>query len=156
LIRWPERYKPERTDVHVKNEIEIDAKPEVVWRWLVRAKLWPTWYSNSANVVIEGGGSDLNAGSSFKWKTFGVNLNSKIEEFAPVERLAWTARGAGIDAYHSWLIEPTPSGCRVITEETQLGLLPWLNKAVRPNHMYRKHQEWLENLKARARTGPPT
>lgn len=155
MIRWPEEYAPERSHVHVKNELEMDVKPEVVWAWLVRAKLWPTWYSNSANVAIEGGGSDLSAGSSFRWKTFGVTLSSKVEEFLPVERLAWSARGMGINAYHAWLIEPTPSGCHVTTEETQIGLLPRLGKALRPNYMSQRHQEWLESLMAKARTGLP-
>ena len=155
MIRWPEKYAPERTHVHVKNELEMDAKPEAVWAWLVRAKLWPTWYSNSANVVLEGGGPDLKAGTSFRWKTFGVTLDSKVEEFVPTERLAWSARGMGIDAYHAWLIEGTPSGCHVTTEETQIGLLPRLNKALRPDHMSRKHQEWMEGLLAKAKTSLP-
>ena len=156
MIRWPERYAPEKTHVHVKNELEMDVKPEAAWAWLVRAKLWPTWYANSENVEVEGGGPDLKAGVSFRWKTFGVTLDSKVEAFVPSERLGWTARGMGIDAYHAWMIVGTPSGCHVITEETQLGLLPRLNKAVRPNHMSRKHQEWLEGLLAKARTGIPT
>jgi len=155
LIRWPEKYAPGRTPVHIRNELDMDVKPDLVWDWLVRAKLWPTWYSNSANVAVEGGGSDLGAGSRFRWKTFGVNLVSKVEEFVPVERLAWSARGMGIDAYHAWLIEPTSLGCHVITEETQIGLLPRLNNIMRPNQMTRKHQEWLESLVAKARTGLP-
>jgi len=155
LIRWPERYAPERTPVHVKNELDMDVRPEATWTWLVRARLWPTWYSNSADVVIEGGGADLAAGARFRWKTFGVTLDSKVEEFVPFERLAWSAKARGIDAYHAWLIEETGAGCHVSTEETQIGLLPRLSKALRPNHMREKHQEWIEGLLAKARTGPP-
>jgi len=156
MISWPEKYAPERAHVHVKNELEMDATPEAVWAWLVRAKLWPTWYANSEKVEVEGGGPDLGPGVSFRWKTFGVSLHSRVEEFVPQERMAWSARGMGIDAYHAWLIVPTPAGCHVTTEETQLGLLPRLNKAVRPNHMSRKHQDWLEGLLTKAKTGLPT
>jgi len=155
MIKWPDRYSPERTRVHVKNELSMDTMPEVVWAWILRAKLWPTWYSNSANVSIEGGGSDLQAGSAFRWKTFGVTLSSKVEEFVPFERLAWSARATGIDAYHAWLIEPTSEGCRVTTEETQNGWLAAINRAARPNDMTKKHQAWLEGLLTKARTGPP-
>ena len=155
MINWPEKHSPGRTRVHVKNELDLDAKPEIVWAWLVRAQLWPTWYSNSANVVINGGGPDLGAGSTFRWKTFGVTLDSRVEEFAPFERLAWSARATGIDAYHAWLIEAAPSGCHVKTEETQNGWLAALNSALRPNNMSEKHQAWLESLLSRARTGPP-
>jgi Polyketide cyclase / dehydrase and lipid transport len=155
MINWPDRYSPQRARVHVRNEIAMDVKPEIVWAWIIRAKLWPTWYSNSARVAINGGGSDLQAGSTFRWKTFGITLNSKVEEFAPFERLAWSAKATGIDAYHAWLIEPTSDGCHVNTEETQNGWLAALNKATRPNDMSQKHQAWLEGLLAKARTGLP-
>ena len=155
MINWPVKYSPDRTRVHVANELDMDVQPEVVWAWLVRAQLWPTWYSNSANVSIKSGGPDLQAGSSFRWKTFGITLDSKVHEFAPFERLAWSARATGIDVYHAWLIEPTPNGCHVRTEETQNGWLAGLNKATRPNDMSHKHQAWLEGLLARAKTGLP-
>jgi len=155
MINWPAKYSPEKTRVHIKNELEMDAKAEMAWAWLVRAPLWPTWYANSSNVVIEGGGPDLRAGSTFYWRTFGASLTSKVEEFEPLERLAWSARGSGIDAYHAWLIEPTPSGCQVLTEETQNGWLVRVNSTLRPNHTHRWHQTWLEGLRAQAQKGAP-
>jgi hypothetical protein len=157
LIRWPEKYTPGRTAVHVRNELEMPARSDVVWAWLVRAELWPTWYANSANVVIEGAGQDLAPGTRFKWTTFGVRLDSRVEEFVPEERLAWSARSRGIDAYHAWLIERTPSGCHVLTEETQNGWLARLSNSLRPHNASRQHQKWLEGLAAKAKEGlPPT
>ena len=128
---------------------------EVVWAWLVRAELWPTWYSNSKNVVIEGGGPDLLPGSRFRWTTFGVRLDSKVEEFVPGERIAWTTRAIGIDACHAWLIEKRPSGCYVLTEENQKGLLARLNNFLRPRFLSRLSQGWLEGLLRKAMEGPP-
>jgi len=155
LIHWPNNYNPDRTRVHVSNQIEIPASSDVVWAWLVRAELWPTWYANSKHVVIEGGGPDLRSGSRFHWTTFGVRLDSKVEEFVPKERLAWSARATGIDAYHAWLIEPRPSGCYVLTEETQNGWLAALSNLLRPKNMSTQHQNWLENLQRKAVQGPP-
>jgi len=129
--------------------------PEAVWPWLVRADLWPTWYSNSKNVVIEGGGHELALGSVFRWKTFGASLTSKVEEFVENERLAWSAKGTGIDVYHAWLIERTQSGCHVLTEENQNGFLARLSNSLRPGNMEKFHQVWIENLLAVARNGPP-
>jgi uncharacterized protein YndB with AHSA1/START domain len=155
MIHWPENYLPEKAAVHVRNEIEIPAPPETVWAWLIRATLWPTWYPNSLNVKIEGGGTDLAAASRFRWKSFGVTLDSRVDEFAPPERLSWSAHSMGIDAYHSWLIARTSSGCHVLTEESQNGFVARLSNALRPNNMSRYHQLWLEQLLAKARTGPP-
>jgi hypothetical protein len=129
--------------------------PEAVWRWLVRADLWPTWYSNARDVVIEGGAHDLSLGTKFRWKTFGASLSSKVEEFAPFERLAWSAKGTGIDVYHAWLIQKTQTGCNVLTEENQNGILARLSNSLRPGNMERYHQVWLENLLVKARSGPP-
>lgn len=146
MILWPEGYKPEETAVHVGKEMDMPLPPEKVWPWLVRASLWPTWYPEFQDVVIEGGGPDLKMGSRFRWKTFGVTLDSEVMEFVPFERLGWTAKGRGIDAYHPWLIERLPSGCRVRTEETQNGWVARLNSALRPRSVGKIHQVWLERL----------
>ena len=155
MIRWPERYSPGETAVHARAELEMPFSPETVWPLLVRAELWPIWYPEFQNVVIEGGGPDLRPGSRFHWKTFGVNLDSEVEEFVPFERLAWTAKSRGVDAYHAWLIERRPAGCRVLSEETQKGWVARLNNALRPKSTSRIHQVWLERLRERAKNGPP-
>jgi uncharacterized protein YndB with AHSA1/START domain len=158
LISWPERYAPGKTAVHVRNEMDMSGvSPEVVWAWLVRAKLWPTWYVNSRDVQIfgDGDGQDLRAGSRFRWKTFGASLQSVVEEFVPNERLAWSARGTGIDVYHAWLIEKRPAGCYVLTEENQNGFLARVSSALRPGNMRRQHQVWLEALSEKAKGGLP-
>ena len=139
----------------MRNELEMPASSEVVWAWLIRAELWPTWYKNSKQVVIDGGGPDLRSGSTFQWTTFGVRLNSRVEEFVPGERIAWSARATGINAYHAWLIETRPSGCYVLTEETQNGWLANLNNMLRPRNMSEQHQNWLESLQRKAAGGLP-
>ncbi|TVP47367.1 MAG: hypothetical protein EA341_12870 [Mongoliibacter sp.] len=43
LIEWPAEFNPKNSDFYVHNEIEIQAKPEVVWRLLVQASNWENW-----------------------------------------------------------------------------------------------------------------
>jgi uncharacterized protein YndB with AHSA1/START domain len=155
MIDWPEKYRPDRTAVHVHNEMGMPAPAETVWAWLVRADLWPSWYPNSQNVEVEHGAEGLQLGSRFRWKTFGVNLKSKVEEFVPYERLGWTSRAMGIDSYHAWLIERRPAGCHVITEENQNGWLARLSHAMRPSNTSRYHQIWLQKLLEKAKSGLP-
>jgi uncharacterized protein YndB with AHSA1/START domain len=154
-IRWPPELDPGRAPVHVRNEMVTTAPPEVVWSWLVRAAGWPTWYPNSHAVRIEGGAQDLAEGSLFRWRTFGVSLVSRVEEFVPAERIAWTARGLGVRAYHAWLVRPLPAGSHVLTEETQHGWLARLGSKLMPNRMSQGHQVWLESLRRKAEAGPP-
>jgi uncharacterized protein YndB with AHSA1/START domain len=149
-IVWPSRYEPGKPPIHVRNEIEIASSPDRVWDALIRAPLWPLWYANAANVVIEGGADTLSLGGRFRWRTFGVRIASTVMEFVPYERLAWDAHAAGVDAYHAWLIEPTTTGCHILTEETQYGVLARLSALVMPKRMATEHQRWLEGLKTRA------
>lgn len=155
MIRWPERYRPEATAVHARTVLDVPAPPEVVWRWLVRAELWQQWYPHFRDIDIEGGGQDLAAGSRFRWKAFGIRLESRVEEFVPPERIAWTARALGVDAYHAWLIENASPGCRVVTEENQNGLVARLNAALRPGFMTGMQRDLLGRLSDKAASGPP-
>lgn len=155
MIKWPEKYSPERTAVHVHNELEMSVPPERVWAWLIRADIWPTWFPRAKAVRIQGGGRDLQPGSAFRWRISGVSLRSTVDEFVPYERLSWSAHATGIDAYHVWLIERTQSGCRVVTEENQNGWLARLSQATRPQSMYQLHEAWLNGLLERSKVGLP-
>ncbi len=150
-IIWPVRSEPSNSPVFVHNEIDVEASPEKVWFWLTNLTSWPDWYFNSSNIQILNQQSDrLLAGTKFKWKTFGFKVESEIQEYVPNTRLAWDAKAMGIFAYHAWLIIPTATGCKVITEETQHGLICRLGKIFMPNKMFRYHTIWLEKLKEKA------
>ncbi len=154
-IRWPADFEPAVAPVHVRNELAMTAPAEAVWRALIGAARWPAFYANAREVAIEGGGSDLFAGARFTWATFGVRLRSVVEEFTPMERIAWRAEAFGVQAWHAWLITPTDGGCHVLTEETQHGFLARANRLVFPRRMGEWHQRWLEGLQAVA-AGPAT
>src|SRR5450432_102972 len=152
-IRWPDRFLPDRAPVHVANTITVSAPPEAVWKVLIRAASWHEFYDNASRVVIEDGGPDLFEEARFTWRTFGVDLETQVQEFEPFERIAWLATAPMIEAYHAWLILPAPGGCRVITEETQQGLAARAGRLLFPGRMERQHQLWLEGLARVARGG---
>uniref|UniRef100_UPI0035CA8446 SRPBCC family protein n=1 Tax=uncultured Sphingomonas sp. TaxID=158754 RepID=UPI0035CA8446 len=144
-IRWPAAYAPGVMPVHVVNTLAMAADPAAVWKRLIAAEGWPAFYTNASNVRVDGGG-DLRPGVTFRWRTFGVDLVSTVEEFVPGERIAWLAHGTGVIAYHAWAIAPAASGCIVVTEETQRGVMARLGKLLMPGRMHRQHQLWLEGL----------
>jgi hypothetical protein len=154
-IRWPTEFAPAHSPIHVRNQLTLSVPPAAAWACLIRASDWPSWYSNSHEVRIHGGAADLSAGATFHWRTFGVNLKSRVEEFLPSERIAWTAKGVGVWAYHAWLIRLAPAGCSVLTEETQHGFVARLGRVLMPSRMHRFHQLWLEALEKKARAGLP-
>jgi hypothetical protein len=61
----------------------------------------------------------------------------------------------GVFAYHAWLLEDAPGGCRVLTEETQHGWACRLGALVFPQRMSQQHQIWLEQLAKQAASGAP-
>jgi len=155
-VKWPDYYQPARCPVHVRNELDMAASPAQVWAWLARADLWPSWYVNAARVTFrEGPHPELKIGTSFRWKTFGVRIHSKVLECVAGERMAWDAKSLGVDAYHAWVLQPSEKGCRVLTEETQHGWLAWLSNLLMPKRMQHFHQIWLEALEKKAREGFP-
>ena len=152
-IVWPDRYAPQNTAVHVRNEIAIDAPPQAVWTMLVRAADWPRWYPNARDVRLADGARELALGTRFTWQTFGVAVASTVREFVPAERIAWDGHGTLLDVYHAWLIEPRGAGSWVLTEESQNGLAARAQALFMPKRMWRGHQLWLERLKAEAERG---
>ena len=147
-IRWPTDEAPQASPVHVVNRVAGGVATELVWRRLVHAAGWPAIYANAHDVRIEGGGTDLFAGARFRWRTFGIALQSDVVEFEPERRIAWSARGIGVRAYHAWLLIPTGDGCDVLTEETQHGPVARAGRWLFPTRMERWHQRWLEALVA--------
>jgi uncharacterized protein YndB with AHSA1/START domain len=156
-IRWPERYLPAHSAVFVSNEVIIPAAPEAIWRWLIRAELWPEWYTNASDIhFLSTSGPDLRDRSRFRWHTFGARITSKVLEFEPYSRIAWDAQGIGIDGYHAWRLTPLGDGStEVLTQETQNGWRARIGKLLMPGRMQAMHQLWLESLKAKVASGPP-
>jgi len=155
-IHWPDHYAPDNAPVHVRNTLRIEATAESIWAWLVRAEKWPEWYSNASRVRMGGGhGPDLALDREFRWRTFGVGIRSRVREFVPYRRIAWDGHALGIDVYHAWLIAESGSGCTVITEETQHGVVARLGAGLMPRRMSTYHQLWLESLAKKAAGGRP-
>lgn len=143
-IHWPDQFHPDKSAIHVVNSLDLDVPSEKVWNCLIRATEWPSYYNNASNVrILSGAQQQLELGTRFRWKTFGVTIETTVKEYEPFERLAWEASSFGMKVYHAWLITPTSTGCHVQTEETQNGILPRIGALLRPGDMHRQHQKWL-------------
>jgi Polyketide cyclase / dehydrase and lipid transport len=148
-LSWPQDLNPSNGDSFVHNEIWINAPARVIWQNLIDAKNWPKWYSNAADVQINGS-EILTPDATFTWKTFGFPVTSKIHEFVPGKRIGWYGQGTGILAYHSWLIIEKNGGCQVVTEEAQVGPSAVKFNVEQPTAMSDGHHWWLSALKVRS------
>ena len=147
-INWPPGYSSRTADIFAHNEILINAPCERVWKRIVAAKEWDRWYPNARDVRFDGSAS-LGLGTIFTWKTFGLSVTSRVEEFVPGQRLGWT--GAVGDKppafFHTWLLSPAGAGCAVITEEVGMGLDAKSLREANEGLLHRGHDLWLATLK---------
>jgi hypothetical protein len=152
LVVWPEEFNPTKAKWFVYNEIEINAKPEVVWNILIDAKKWHTFYNGVKSPVeyLDTNATTLREGLAFKMHTMGLHLLPVMKEFVPNERMAWEVRRGNLTAYHAWVIVPTATGCKLITPESQNGFLTFLQKVFQPNKLLNIHDTWLRLIKERA------
>lgn len=154
-ISWPDEYQPAKSSFFVHNEIEIAAPPQVVWDILIQAETWPEWYKGAENVQVQDSDQGLlSKDATFTWKTMGIHFESQVKEFNPPTRLSWESRKPKIKGYHAWLIEPTDSGCRLITDESQYGWLTFFEKTLLPNKLRKLHDVWLAEIKKKAEGQP--
>lgn len=153
LVVWPDEFNPTKAKWYVYNEIEINAKPEVVWNILIDAKKWHTFYDgvqSPVEFVSDTTATTLKNGLTFNMHTMGLKLEPLMKEFVPNERMAWEVRRGNLTAYHAWVIVPTANGCRLITPEAQNGFLTFLQKVFQPNKLLKLHDKWLKLIKERA------
>ncbi|MER9670019.1 SRPBCC domain-containing protein [Mesorhizobium sp. M0185] len=150
-VTWPERYDPKTSAIYALNDIDVKAPPDAVWKLLVEAENWSSYFPAEDQVKILTGEPELALGTRYSRVTVGFPMSLVVTECEPLRRLAWatTVDGdeTGSSAYHGWVITPTDHGCHVLTEETQQGPF-FLDELGRkhPGALYRYHQDWVESL----------
>jgi uncharacterized protein YndB with AHSA1/START domain len=148
-IHWPKGFEPESADLFSHNELVINARCERVWRHIVDATKWPEWYPNSKDVHIVSGSPVLAADTIFRWTTFGLPLESRINEFVPYTRIGWFgyAPGTAPAFYHTWYLQPDGPACGVVTDEVGKGHDAAHLRETDEGLMHRGHDLWLAGLK---------
>ena len=101
-------------------QIDIRAKPEVVWAVLADIDNWPNWNPDIKEAKLTGG---LKVGSVFRWKSGPGTITSTLEEVEPPREIGWSGRSMGIIAVHVHRLEPSAEGTRVHAEESFDGLM---------------------------------
>jgi len=152
-IDWPKGLEPASSRVFVQNTIHIAAAPETVWSLLIDCEQWPNWYNHCSDVSVLRGGTLLGQNSKFRFKTLGFYFEPEIDKFEPFRLLVWSAKGpASTSGAHAWYIKRTPTGCYVVTEEAQRGLLLSIIGRRTRKRLLAAHDEWLRALKVLAET----
>jgi len=147
-IHWPTGFDPAKADLFAHNELVIHASCERVWQNIIDATKWPEWYPNAKAVEVMDG-TVLGQGTVFRWTTFGLPIESKVNEFVPYTRIGWYGYAPGADPsfYHTWFLTQTGDGCSVVTDEVGIGKDATHLRETDESLMHRGHDLWLATLK---------
>jgi hypothetical protein len=98
---------------------------------------------------ITGGASKLDSGTVFRWQTFGIDLESRVNEFVPYARIGCYgyAPGAEPTFYHTWYLKPQSDACMVITDEVGKGGDAKKLRQTDEGLMHRGNDLWLATLR---------
>jgi Polyketide cyclase / dehydrase and lipid transport len=152
---WPDGLAPADCPVYVRNEALTPAAPPVVWAWLTRADLWPTWFHRAEDLHVESGGPSLAPGSVVAWKMLGASIRVTVTRSAAPSMLVWEGGANGVHADHAWLLLPAGSGTRIVTVETECGPLPFAARWYLRGALHDAHEDWVTSLAKAALSGPP-
>jgi uncharacterized protein YndB with AHSA1/START domain len=150
-VIWPPPFDPKTSAIYALNDTDVNATPEVVWKLLVDAENWSSYFPAEDQVKILSGEPELALGTKYSRVTVGFPMHLIVTECVPARRLAWSTLvdgdETGSSAYHGWVITPTDTGCHLLSEETQQGPF-FLDELGRknPGALYRYHQKWVESL----------
>jgi Polyketide cyclase / dehydrase and lipid transport len=117
-----------------------------VWDLLTDVERWPSWYRACRWVRVESTGNG--AALTFQWKAHPVELRSTVVAAERPHSFAFTADGLGVHAERKFTLRPTPDGTStvVVSDETQVGLLPRLGRVFVAPRLRAANQAMFEDL----------
>jgi uncharacterized membrane protein len=114
----------ENAPVKSRNQIEIEAPIDTVWKILTDIKDWRKWQKAVTETIV---GEKIEEGTNFKWKAGGLSFNSKIHTSKPNTAFGWTGTTIGASAIHNWtFLKKDNNTTIVIVEESLQGVFPKL------------------------------
>ena len=137
----------ENAPVITRDEILIDAPLDTIWSLQTDISSWSEWQPDIDASTIEG---PLEVGTVFRWQTYGLSIESTIQEIDAPRRIVWSGLAHGITAIHAWTMTPSEDRVLVHTEES------WDGDPVRaePEEMQQaldgSLRAWLQSLKHKA------
>ena len=128
-------------------DIEIRAKPEVVWDLLADIDNWPRWNPDVKEAKVMGG---LRESSVFRWKAGPGTITSTLEKVDRPREIGWRGKTMGINAVHVYKLEPSAEGTKVHTEESFDGPVASLLRRAMRKTLQKGIDGGLKHLKAEA------
>ena len=103
-VIWPKQYHPRVSAIYALNDIDMNAPAEIVWKLLVDARDWSSYFPAENQIELPRDEPKLALGTRFRWVTVGFPMSLIVTEWVPNRRLAWSTLvdgdETGSSAYH--------------------------------------------------------
>lgn len=133
-----------KAPVKCSKSIIIKADSNKVWEVLSDISNWSNWQTDIPKAKLNG---NLEAGTTFDWKTGGANIHSTLHTVEPMQEFGWTGKTFGMVAIHNWTLAFTDDHTIVSVDESMEGLLASLLKKTFNKNLEKGMQNWLDLLK---------
>jgi len=133
-----------KAPVKSTNKVIIYANSVDVWKVITNIDQWTLWNGEIKKSVLNG---SLKEGSTFDWKSGGINIHSTLHTVEAFSSFGWTGKSMGLFAIHNWQIIELSKQTEVIVEESMEGALAWLFRKVLNKSVRKKNEKWLMALK---------
>jgi uncharacterized protein YndB with AHSA1/START domain len=137
----------ETAPVIVRLSTTIDAPLDRVWALHTDIDAWPSWNADVDQATLNG---PLLPGTSFTWKTHGLDITSTVRELIPGARIVWGGPANGIEGVHVWTFEQADGQVTVHTEESWSGAPGEAAVTELGQALHNSLTAWLTALKSRA------
>jgi hypothetical protein len=133
--------------VITRDEVLIDAPLGTIWSLQSDISSWSEWLPDIDASTVEG---PLEVGTIFRWQTYGLSIESTIQEIDAPRRIVWSGLAQGITAIHAWTITPSEDRVLVHTEESRDGDPVRAQPEEMQQALDGSLRAWLQSLKHKA------
>jgi hypothetical protein len=136
-----------KAPVKTRQQIIIHADPEKIYKIMSDVNHWSAWNPDTQDPVMH---SPFQKGSSFDWKSGGLNIHSTLHTAEPYRKIGWSGPAFGAFAVHNWTFVPNKEYTTVIVDESMEGWLVLLLRKKFQDGLEQSLKTWLKNLKTEA------
>jgi hypothetical protein len=139
----------------IREEVEINAPLNVVWRIFSQMEDWDSWNTACRDCCITAGEPSLAAGTCFSFVirplVFPLKVQPKVVKCDLGREVIWEGGRFGINASHIWQFSEEDGKVKLLSVENFSGPMVWLGYLLKvPARLHRLTVEFLQTLKSAA------
>ncbi|MGW0858572.1 SRPBCC family protein [Streptomyces sp. NPDC002690] len=147
-VHWPSGFSPAHAHSFCQAQAVVHAPAATAFALLTDVPRWPEWVPGVSRA--RPGVVDHTFDVRFHGQRFEIFLGERI----PPNRFGWSAVGAGVQLYQTWLLTEGDKGTHVVTANVVRGPAAKSLNALSPLWAQRLNTLWLAQLRRLSESSP--